>query len=309
MAEGSGTILSTEMDFQIERSLDRAVHAFAIRWLPLRLGHTRSEAAFLSKAAKTWRRVRRDMLRVMNRPSYRSMLTLFLFGLTPVPTAICENEEGDGLSGSTCVQAALQQVQLLRAQQKVLRFNGSKVSPTLSSLSFGSDRDAILTECFINAENTAYWAALTFDTSASITQSLKASLSPGLFGVEADASWHLVRSCTRIFHAKAEAWLSDDLEMNDERANVVIAAASAWKLLAWKVAAVFKEALSDGHEEREVLRANRAFVDAVEEFDCIYRPLLIACQTRVYFLENVTRLRWCELGSGTSKPYVAANTL
>jgi hypothetical protein len=39
------------------------------------------------------------MLKVINRVSYRSVLALFLFGLTPIPVGVSPEEELDGLTG------------------------------------------------------------------------------------------------------------------------------------------------------------------------------------------------------------------
>lgn len=287
--------LESERDKQIQQSLESTISAFSIRWLPLT-----SPAPFgndhMGSIRALWRHARRDMLRVINRPSYRSMLSLFLFAMTPIPAGISEEEEADGITGQACVHAALQQIQTLRARQRNLQFSGSKVSPSTMKVQAicATPESSIGTPSFITAESTAYWAALTFDTSASLTLNCKSLLSSGLFGFEAELPWRLVRSTCKMFDETAKTWSQGSFDMTDERANQIIGAGASWKLLGWKLAAIFKEALRDGHHETEVRKVFAAVVDAYKQFNTIYRPHLEACEKRVQFLGQKTKLRWCK---------------
>ncbi|KAJ4193243.1 hypothetical protein NW755_003237 [Fusarium falciforme] len=230
-----------------------------------------------------------------DKPSYRSMLSLLLFALTPIPDGISEEEEADGISGQACVHTALQQIQTLRARQKNLQFSGSKVSPSLKSQGMVTTPESIETSGFINAESTAYWAALTFDTSASLTLNCRPLLSSGLFGFESELPWRLVRTCAKMFDETAQHWSRGSSDMTDERANQIIAAAASWKLLGWKLTAIFKEALRDGHDESEVRKAYLAVVDSIKQFGTVYRPMLDECHKRMQFLGQQTKLRWFSL--------------
>jgi hypothetical protein len=235
------------------------------------------------------------MLRVINRPSYRSMLSLFLFAMTPVPAEITEDEEADGIFGQVCIHAALQQIQTLRARQRSLQFNGTKVSqPTKPKTSLSIPMTVETTD-FITAENIAYWAAITFDTSASLTLNCRSLLSSGLFGFDAEMPWRLVRAGITMFQSKWENWHAEGVYvLSDDRANQIISSASAWKLLAWKLTAVFKEALRDGHDESEVQRAFSLVVEGIQQFNETYRQPLEACERRMPFLGQHTKFRWCE---------------
>ncbi|KAL4914751.1 hypothetical protein BDW62DRAFT_189756 [Aspergillus aurantiobrunneus] len=236
------------------------------------------------------------MLRVINRPSYRSMFALFLFALTPVPADISEEEEADGIFGQVCIHAALQQIQTLRARQRSLQFNGTKVSQPTKSEAVLSIPDTVGTTDFIAAENIAYWAALTFDTSASLTLNCRSLLSSGLFGFEAEMPWRLVRAGATMFRDTWENWQAEGVYvMTDERANQIIASATAWKLLAWKLTAVFKEALRDGHDESEVQRAFDLVVEGIRQFNETYQQPLEACERRMSFLGQNTKFRWFSL--------------
>ena len=221
------------------------------------------------------------------------MLSLLLFALTPIPTGISEDEEADGISGQACVHTALQQVQTLRARHRNLQFNGSKVSTSSRPQSVCTGPESMATSEFINAENTAYWAALTFDTSASLTLNCRPLLSSGLFGFEAELPWRLVKTTSKVFAEATHQWRENNTDMTDERANQIIAAAASWKLLGWKLAAICKEALRDGHEEPEVQKTFTAVVDSIREFNATYRQSLEECHKRMQFLSQRTKLRWC----------------
>ncbi|KAM5376797.1 hypothetical protein ACJZ2D_005420 [Fusarium nematophilum] len=294
--EGQSSGPGSERCCLIEQSLRSTIAAFSARWLPITSPGARPEQCdYCSLAQALWRHARRDMLRIINRPSYRSMLSLLLFALTPIPEGISEDEEADGISGQACVHAALQQIQGLRARQRNLQFSGSKVSPSLKSQAMVTTPESIESSGFINAESTAYWAALTFDTSASLTLNCRPLLSSGLFGFEAELPWRLVRTCAKMFDEGAKHWSRGSSDMTDERANQIIAAGASWKLLGWKLTAIFKEALRDGHEESEVRRAYAAVLESIKEFGRIYRPLLDECHKRMQFLGQQTKLRWFSL--------------
>ncbi|KAJ9606409.1 hypothetical protein H2200_009370 [Cladophialophora chaetospira] len=281
-----------EGDAQLDQFLDHAIQSFAARWIGLTYRTTLSGPSVAEVVCRLWRRAHTDMLKVINRPSYRSMLTLLLFALTPIPVGISEEEELEGVSGQVCVHAALQQIQTLRARVKSLQFNGTRVNLTNSNRPVGASPASLATANFIIAESTAYWAALTFDTSASLTLNCRPLLSSGLFGFESEPSWRMVRACIGIFHESTRDWNHVDVEVTDEKANQVIAAGAAWKLLVWKLTANLKESLRDGHDESEVLRAFNSVSKAVDQFNVTYRDLLIACQRRIQFLNQETRLRW-----------------
>jgi hypothetical protein len=190
--DNTATLREAEQHQLIDQSLHTTVAAFSARWLPLVLKDVEQDLAGSKSIQNLWRYARRDMLRIMNRPCYRSMLSLFLFALTPIPAGVTEEEEVDGISGQACVHAALQHIQVLRARQKNLQFSGSKVSPFLKKQALPTSPDSVGTSDFIIAENTAYWAALTFDTSASLTLNCRSLVSSGVFGEAEELTMPLV---------------------------------------------------------------------------------------------------------------------
>ena len=303
-APGSATfqgLVKSDNDVQLDQFLDHSIQSFAARWLPLTSPNPPSGLSHAEIICRLWRQAHTEMLTVINRPSYRSMLSLLLFALTPIPVGISEAEELEGVSGQVCVHAALQQIQTLRARQKSLQFNGTRVNLTNTNRPIGASPASLATANFIIVESTAYWAALTFDTSASLTLNCRPLLSSGLFGFESEPSWRMVRACIGMFHETTREWNNVDLEVTDEKANQIISAGASWKLLVWKLTANLKESLRDGHDEAEVVRAFNSVSNAIDQFNITYRDLLAACQRRIQFLNQETKLRWCK--STTSRIY------
>ncbi|EED14013.1 conserved hypothetical protein [Talaromyces stipitatus ATCC 10500] len=279
-----------EIDRQINHSMSRAISAFSARWLHLKDPPGLTDDLVMDTVESLWREVRRDILRVINRPCYRSAFTLFLFALTPIPARVSEEEESDGIPAQFCVQIALQQVLTLRALQKSLEFNGSKVSSISSTIS-STTSPAPVTKDFLGIESMIYWAAMTFDTSSSLTLNTKSLLSPGLsLRLEQESSWRLVRTCTNVFHEDTETWRAQGIDITEERANQIIASAASWKLFVWKSAALVKEALREGREEDTVQLAFETAADAINQYSLTYHDLLKAILIMLDAMETAERM-------------------
>lgn len=286
-------------EWQIENTLNLAIQTFSARWLPLTCPSISEKEAQIPLIHRLWRGLRRDLQKSLNRPCYRSVLSLYLYAMVPVPVGIPEEEEEDGLPAQFCVQAALQQVQYLRARQRTLEFNGSKVSLLSDQAAPISTPEQIRSD-FMHIENMLYWAAMTFDTSSSVTFNTRSALSAGLLGWELEAPWRMIKTCTDIFHEQSENWRRNGVLITEDTGNQIIAAAQAWKLQVWKMGAILKEALREGHGEDAVHHAYNCAADAIEQFNVTYRPLLSACERRLQYLSEHTKLRWCEFPFETS---------
>jgi hypothetical protein len=281
-------------DYQIDQTLRRAVRAFSARWLPLIPQEDSLVTDHDEEIRDFWRASRKDMLRAINRVSYRSVLTLFLFGLTPIPNGISDDEEMEGLTGQICVQTALQQVQRLRERQRNCQFSGAKVSPGSDALSTPAPTSN-LTQEYLAFESRAYWCALMFDTSGSLTLNFRSSLTAGLNGFTSEPAWRLVKMwLAGSFHSRTEDWRKNGFELTDDSACQVIAAAAACKLYVWKMIAVLKEALREGVEEEMVMQAWGSLMEGIEMFKVTIRPLMRDCERRLPFLGQLERINWYE---------------
>lgn len=221
-------------------------------------------------------------------PGYRSVLTLYLFGHTPIPEGIPDEEELDGISAQLCIQAALQQVYSLRVRHKSIQFSGSKFSPMVVTKTFATNPD----RSFIIAENIVHWATLSFDTAASLTLSSRPMLSSGILSYM-DLCWSLVKSCAELFYTTTQEWHAIGLPMTETQATQLIASGNAFKLLLWKLCAVFRESLRDGHDEAVVNKIHRTIIDAIDQYNRTYRTPLYACSRTVASFSQETKLRYC----------------
>jgi hypothetical protein len=298
-SSGSGFAALTqrqEMNYQIEQSLRRATQSFAASWLPAVMQRSpRVPIQYEEIITERWRASRRDMLKVINRTSYRSVLTLYLFGQTPIPPGVSDEEEMDGISSLVCTQTALLQLQQLRERPRSCQSNGSGVSAWSDAVT-GSAAIPTLTHTFLDLESRAYWAAVTWDTSNSMILNLRSSLTSGLKGACLEPAWRLARGfLVGSFHARSEDWRKKSFEVSDEIAPQIIAAAAVCRLYTWRTIASVKEALREGVEETDVLFAWDNILDALDLFKETIHPLLSACERRLHFLGQVERLNWYEV--------------
>lgn len=282
---------------QINHALTQAIRAFASRWLPLVVDGFWQQESVDEIIREFWRVSRKTMLTVINRVSYRSVLTLFLFGMTPIPLGISEEEENEGLTGQICVQAALQQVQRLRERQRNCQFSGAQVSPATDHIS-NHPRARPLNEGYLKLESRAYWSALIFDTSASLSLNFRSSLTSGLHGFKTEPAWAVIKTfLADSFHNQTEAWRihGHGVEVTDEKVCHVFAAVAVCKLYVWKMIAVVKEAVREGDTEDKVLEAWSSLMDALNIFKGTIRPLLGDCLRRLAFMSQDDKLNWYEI--------------
>ncbi|KAH8703254.1 hypothetical protein BGW36DRAFT_369051 [Talaromyces proteolyticus] len=287
--------LGSERNYEIDRSLDLAIKSYTARWLPIIAQNNSLDIRTYAEVSRNyWRASRKDMLRVINRVSYRSVLTLYLFGQTPVPLGISDDEELDGLTGVVCTQVALLQLQQLRGRLRSCQFNGSKVSGW-SDATTRAAPSAKLTPMLVDLENRAYWAAVTWDTSNSVTLNFNSTLSTGLKGACLEPAWVLTRGfLVDLFNPRAKEWCRGGFEVADDIAAQVISAAGICRLYVWRTIASVKEALREGVNEDSVLFAWRALLDGLDIFETIIRPILRRCAENLHLLSQVNRLNWYE---------------
>ncbi|KAI0129818.1 hypothetical protein BJ170DRAFT_681310 [Xylariales sp. AK1849] len=285
-----------DRDNQINQSLRLAMQSYAARWLP---AVTQSipikKCQFEEVVREYWCAVRRDMLKVINRVSYRSVLTLYLFSQTPIPVGVSEDEELDGITGVVCIQTALLQIQQLRGRLRSCQYDGSEM-PAWSGASVSSAPSPTLTPMFVDLESRAYWAAVTWDTSSSVTLNVRSTLSTGLRGACLEPAWVLARGfLVESFHSTTKEWRKEGFVVSDEVAPQIISAAGICGLYLWRTLASVKEALREGVDEDSVLFAWRSLLDGLDVFKTTIRPLLDNCERRYHFLSQTNRLYWYEI--------------
>jgi hypothetical protein len=215
------------------------------------------------------------MLKAINRPSYRSILALYLFSQTPLPNGIPEAEVQHGISGPVCIQTALSHLQHLRARR------GAPSSETPE---------------YMTAESRAYWAAMMWDTSASLAMDSRTFLTSGLKGACAEPTWRMVKAfLAGPFITRTARWHEDGFEWTDAVAYELLAASSVCKTYIWKNITSVKEAVREGIPDDGLHVAWVALLDAIGMFNTSVRPLLDKCGQRLHSLHQRVRLNWYQV--------------
>ena len=281
--EKFGHHASLAHNMQIDASLLLAARSFAARWVPA------TKPARAKFVLSQWRLARRDMLRVINRPSYRSGLTLYLFGQTPVPLGLDDGEEGDGINGTVCIQTALKMIQKLRGRLRSLQFDASTTSTSSAPPHVG--RDVVPME--LDLENRACWAAVIWDTSASLAQNVRSSLITGLKGGCSEPTWVVTRSfLVGSWESQAKRWRRG--KMTGDTTSQALAAAAIARLYMWRTVASLKEGLVEGETDDAIRAAWEALCDARDIYTTTVAPVLRSCEKWLDSLSQETRLRWYE---------------
>ncbi|KAH8651308.1 hypothetical protein BX600DRAFT_528485 [Xylariales sp. PMI_506] len=285
-----------EFDARITQCLKAAVQSFTARWLPLVLhgtGVTADDHAELSR--RKWYDARKAMMRAVNLVSYRSVLALYLFSQTPIPAGIPEEEKLDGISGMVCSQAALVQIQKLRARQQSHAYREFGEPAWEAAPVASASRSGVIGD-YLDLESRAHWVAVMWDTANSLRYNIRASLTSGLRGACLEPVWQLVRTClVGSFHPETEHWRTDGFEVSDGAACRIFSGATICNIYIWKTITSLKEALREGVDEEGVLFSWQSFLDALNVYKSSIRPLLTTCEKQLHFLDQLSRLRWYQV--------------
>ncbi|KNG81079.1 hypothetical protein ANOM_011046 [Aspergillus nomiae NRRL 13137] len=267
------------------------IHCFCVRWLSViypELRKTPLNAWHEHMMRALWRKSRKFMLKAINVRSYQSVFSLILFGLTPVPIGVGEDEEMEGLSGSLCFQVALHHIYSLRCRRETLKFSTSKVITKDSTVtSHVSDHSITGMQCYSNLhyENMMYAAGIVIDTTSSVTLDYKPVLAVGNLGMDKELFFEVIKTRASITHERwQKGLLLQASTIGDTEADEINMCASQWKLYLWKAVAALKEALRDGCSEDLIHAAFSAVLCAMERFRLTYGPMLEACMCRLDFL-------------------------
>ena len=281
---------------QLDLSLVKAIHCFSARWL--HLGeisglHYPQHSCHDSLVRHFWRTARKDMLKVINKNSYRSALTLLIFGLTPTPSGLEKGEEADGLTGRTCMRLGLEMLRQLRVQLSDSQFYSSKILRSIKDGLWNSmAKDGYEAE-FISMESAAYAAGMIFDNDLPLIETCRFSLSAGLLGFESEPIFGLFKPQACIFHDATETWRRDGFDVSNENVSRIVLATATWTYYFWKLVAIFKEALREGYDEKIVATNYSEVLDSIQKFKITFRPLMDTCEQRLQFLPWRLNYGWC----------------
>ncbi|KIM93845.1 hypothetical protein OIDMADRAFT_69639, partial [Oidiodendron maius Zn] len=280
---------------QLDLSLVKAIHSFSARWLYLgdiSRSKRQQHPYYDSITRHFWRIARKDMLKVINIISYRSILTLLIFGLTPIPTGLSKDEETDGVTGQICMRLGLEMLHQLRVQVSIPQFYNSKVLRSIKDGRLNAMAKDSYGEEFISIESAAYAAAMIFDNDPAIIEDCRFTLSSGLLGFESEPIFGLFKPQACIFHDATVEWRREGFNVSNENASRVVLATATWTYYFWKIIAIFKEALREGYDNKIVAKAYSAVLETIQKFKITYRPLMDICEQRLQFLPWRLKFGW-----------------
>jgi hypothetical protein len=284
-----------EDDALLTSSLSAAVYSFSIRWIRIVApGRYTDEMEYDELIRALWFEARDGASKCIGRPSYRSVLTLYLFGMTPVPTNVSASEAKDGLTGEVGIELAIRQLHDLRAKRRGRQFIGSKITTGADDTTPSGTSRPLFNDDFIQQENIAFVAGMIFDTSFSLSMGRPSILCAGILGFLDDPQFQLLITRARIFHQDSEEMRRPGFVATEQAAHLVVQSASAWKLIIFKAVSVLREGVVYGHDESHMEKV-RIYIDQILGIlENTYVPVLDACERSIHLMSQEIQLQWCK---------------
>ncbi|KAK5064329.1 hypothetical protein LTR84_000162 [Exophiala bonariae] len=287
-------------DRLVNQALISAVHAFSARWLPLscfgEVNQPKSPHLLVAKehfVECIWKRAQKDVEKVLTIPSYRSILALYLFGVTPTSSKNAERQIAD-----YCMETALRHYVRLRARKCI---TASSVVPVGSDMTqdFGSNDRIIGTqdahhEEHQHLEDTAYWFGIVIDGSRALTRCQPSVLLPGLTGDS--RVWDLIKrqseNSANVFRSISSA----KTLLTDETVTIMVQYGFQCKTLFWKAVSRLQECLFYqsievslavvlGDIEREITRFEKNFTHFLDK--CGRDYILLSVKSRINYFDTL----------------------
>lgn len=287
----------------INRALNSAVYAYSARWLLLGNATNaqdpeRRDKLLASKkelANNLWREARQYMYAAMARPTYRSVLALYLFGIIPSSP----DKDVDGMEDA-CLEAALNHHNQLRSRTLTKTRNPDPISDLLDSGSVSvTDRPSTTNsqpeyKCMADI---AYWFGIISDTTRSLSRCRPSILLPGRIGEK--RVWAAVRQRTAEFEKEFRSLFDLRAPLSDSEVIRILQHAFAFKTLVWGAITHVQDAVF--HQMSDITLADA--IDAVRKesnrFEATFNPLLSCCQRDFMLLNHSTQLSYSRTPSDT----------
>ncbi|OQV08533.1 hypothetical protein CLAIMM_12789 isoform 2 [Cladophialophora immunda] len=275
----------------INQALISAVHAFSARWLPVsRFGRgNASDVRALTLAKeyfleRIWERAHKDVLRVLTRPSYRSILALYLFGTTPASTKNKQRCIADH-----CFEMSLRQYFQLRARSSTIARQHGRRNENNSQLQDTSSTAQAHKE-LKHLEDTAYWFGVVIDGSRSLTRCQPSVLLPGLQG-EAQV-WSPIKDQTEMFRTTYGSIPTSKAPLTDEIVMTMIQHGAACKTLFWKSVSRIQDYLFYQTVESPLEVLVNSAAEEMARFEDVFDPFFNQCARDWILLSQKSRLSY-----------------
>jgi hypothetical protein len=283
-----------EKNALINQALISAVHAFSARWLPS--GHFRNGNETSSQEELTtkehfieslWQRAHKNVLAVLTRPSYRSILALYLFGTTP--TSFKNKERG---ISDHCLETSLRHYVQLKARACVTAKFPSSTGVQNYDTMDNSPAEMKVQEEYNHLADTAYWFGIVIDGSRSLTRCQPSVLLPGLNGQS--QVWDIVKKQSDSFDSMYRSLQSSKPLLTDEMVMTIIQYGSSCKTLFWKAVSRVQDFFFYQTVELSLKAIMEDVVREMNRFEDVFGAFLDQCGRDYVLLSEKSRISYCE---------------
>ncbi|RDW61947.1 hypothetical protein BP6252_11380 [Coleophoma cylindrospora] len=278
---------SHEDDDPISQAFISAIHAYSMRWLrdP---GNDKPE--FKSGvdiqtqnriSTTVWYQARQRIQSAMSIPSYRSVLALHIFGLTPVPP-----DQQEGQIRDLCIEIALNHQNRLREEKgrDSQSYLATASVPWSGPEKQQNQLDGLESP---NLQNMLYWFGMTCDTSRSLTRSCPSILVPR--GIDDCNVWNHVEDNVNCFEETFGMLRYFDEPLSDDSAAIILQHASASYKMFWGAVVQVQDAV----KLCQIPMLNLAISTALKlmgRFNEVFKLLLDRCGRDIMLLNERCQL-------------------
>jgi len=284
-----------EKDALLNQALISAVHAFSARWIPIGYFRNGTETNLQEAIARKeyfveslWQQAYRNVLPVLTRPSYRSILALYLFGTTPTSLKNKERRISDH-----CLETALRHYVQLRAEIRIAARYPSSTSTQNYDSTDNNLAGTKAEEEYNHLADTAYWFGIVIDGSRALTRCQPSVLLPGLSGES--QVWDLVRKQSESFDMIYRSMQSSKPLLTDGTVMTIIQYGSSCKTLFWKAVSRVQEYFFYQTVEQSLDAILENVVREMNRFEDVFGPFLEQCGRDYVLLSEKSRISYCEL--------------
>ncbi|KIV93137.1 hypothetical protein PV10_04375 [Exophiala mesophila] len=296
-----------DVDCIINRALIYAVYAYCVRWLDLDEHQSGQSIENQDRLARLKQQLsetfsaqaRKEIYGVLSRPSYRSILALYLFAMIPSSPRKTDDDLEDH-----CIEACLSHHNFLNSRRARIPFGHRDPITSLLESSHYCSNDRYFTQGSIQQDldeaqrlsmsNLAYWFGVISDTTRALTKCRPSILLPP--GCDSESRvWGPVRDRTRLFKTKFESLRDLQTPISDAQLIEILQHAFAYKTLVWAAITRVQDALvhqMSGISLAEAVDAARKESNSYQE---IFVPLLCLGLRDYMFLNRLTQMYFTHL--------------
>ena len=300
----NGAEHKSDADGIINRALIYAVYAYSVRWLHLTGDeeNSGSPTGYNFSALKKelsdnlWSQAQKQMYAVLSRPSYRSILALYLFAIIPSSS----RTPGDNIE-DLCLESSISHQTYLNSRVRAPSPHQDSIMSLLNDRSFPSmdlgsaqanETPMVERIEFKSMASIAFWFGVVTDVTRTLTRCRPSILLPGSHG---DAKvWTAVRQRAQAFAESCNPLRRMRVPISDDEVITILQSAFAYKTLVWATITQVQDALVHQMSETSLAEAVDTARKASNKYEEIFGQLVCMCQRDYMLLKPATRMFYSE---------------